>query len=313
VTILESVFVGVDLGGSNLRAALVGPGGEVLARRRGATVDRSPEAVLAAIEAEVGALRADAEALGMMPKALGLGVPGLVRPTDGTVATSPNFPSWADVPLQSELEACLGLAVHVENDVDAIAVGEFEYGAARGCRDVLMIALGTGVGGGLILEGRLRRGPDGTAGEVGHITVRPGGRPCGCGNRGCLEAYASATAITARAVEAGLVGFGEGTERIAELARAGDARARGLFRDAGRCLGITLAGVVNLLNLDRAVVGGGVSRSWDLLRPAVLREIERRAFPLPARRLAVVPAALGDDAGVLGAAWLARRCAAALS
>lgn len=300
------VFLGVDLGGNNLRAALVGPEGRILARRRRATVDRSPEAVLAAVEAEVDGLRAAARSSGVTPLALGVGAPGLVRPEDGVVATSPNFPAWRDVPLQQELEARLGLRVRVENDVNAFAVGEFQWGAAKGGRDVLVVALGTGVGGGLILEGRLRRGPDGTAGEVGHVTVRPGGRPCGCGNRGCLEAYASATAIAARAVEAGVIGSGGEAEAVARLARGGDARSAALFRDAGRCVGVALAGVANLLNLDKAVVGGGVSRSWDLLEAAIRREIGRRAFRLPACRLEVVPGALGDDAGVLGAAWLAR-------
>ena len=156
-----------------------------------------------------------------------------------------------------------------------------------------MLTIGTGVGAGLILDGRLWTGIDGAAGEFGHITVEPNGRPCGCGNRGCLEQYASATAISP---ERG------GAAAVALRARQGDAGAAALFEQAGRYLGIAAAGVLNLLNLEAIILGGGVAESFELLAAPMRREILARSFAIPAARVRVVKGELGDDAGVLGAA-----------
>lgn len=307
----EPLYLGADLGGSNLRLALVRGDGEIVARVRcPTTAGRSVEGVLDAVLAMASQLRGHASCAGGEVKALGVGVPGLVSPEPGEVVTSPNFPDWRNVPLRNLLERALCLPVHVENDVNAIVVGEWMFGAAQGARDVLAVTLGTGVGGGLILGGELRRGPDGTAAEVGHVAAMPQGRACRCGSRGCLEAYASATALTARATELGLLEPSVASaEGLAALARGGDRRARRVFAEAGRYLGIVLAGAANLLNLEVVVVGGGVSRSWDLLQPSTQREIVRRAFQAPAKRLRIVATKLYDDAGTLGAVWLARHAA----
>jgi len=169
-----------------------------------------------------------------------------------------------------------------------------------------MVTLGTGVGGGLILDGRLWTGSDGFAGEFGHMTVEPDGRPCPCGNRGCLEQYASATALVAAARESALPGrVAESAESLADAARSGDPRAVALFVRAGRYLGIAAAGVINLLNIEAIVVGGGVAASFPLWGEAMRQEIDMRGFRPAVARVAVVRSELGDDAGVLGAAALA--------
>ncbi len=299
-------WLGADLGGRNLRLAVLDDRLTIQARFRRPTGDRSVEGVLRYLEEGVERL---VRSVGGRVAGLGLGFPGLVDPREGRVVAAPNFPGWEDVPLGTLLEGRLGMLVHVENDVNAIAVGEHRMGAARGLRDVLVLTLGTGVGGGLVLGGRLRRGPDGTAGEVGHIPVFPAGRRCTCGAQGCLETYASATAVEAacRKVRPDLPGGSE----FARAARAGDAGLGRIFALAGRAVGIAAAGLVNVLNLEMLVVGGGLAGAWDLMEPAVRRELDRRAFGLPARRLRIRPWALGDDAGPVGSVVLVRERAGA--
>ena len=295
-------WVGVDLGGSNLRVALLDPGLRILERWHRRTEDRSVDGVVRAVAAAHEALRARAPA-----RAVGIGVPGLVAVRSGTVIESPNFPGWRGVPIGQLLERRLGVPVHVENDVNAIAVGEHRFGAGRGCANLLVMALGTGVGGGLILGGSLYRGVDGTAGEVGHVPVYPRGRPCRCGSRGCLEAYASATAVAEAATARGLRwDRGEGALGVARAARRGDPVARHVLRAAGTAVGIAAAWLANLLNLEAMVVGGGLAGAWDLMEGPARSALERRSFRVPARRLRMVPSELGDDAGVIGSAVLAR-------
>ncbi len=295
------LWVGVDLGGNNLRAAVVDDRLTVRVRIRRPTGERAVDGVLRALEEAVEHLGRSAEG----PIAgVGLGFAGLVDSRRGRVVEAPNFPGWEGVPIGPLLEDRLGVPVHVENDVNAIAAGEHRLGAARGLRDALVLTLGTGVGGGLVLGGRLRRGPDGTAGEVGHMPVFPGGRRCTCGGTGCLEVYASATAVEAacRRVRPDLAGGSE----FSRAARAGDPTLRRIFARAGRAVGIVVAGLVNVLNLEMLVVGGGLAGAWDLMEPAARRELERRAFGLPGRRLRIRPWALGDDAGPLGSVLLLR-------
>ncbi|RMG97626.1 MAG: ROK family protein [Candidatus Dadabacteria bacterium] len=236
---------------------------------------------------------------------VGIGVPGLVDPDRGRVAVAPNLPALNERELGPDLGRVLGRPVRVENDVNAIAVGEWRKGAGRGARALLVVTLGTGVGGGLILAGTLYRGPDGTAGEVGHMPLRPGGPRCRCGARGCLEVYASATAVVAAARAAGVPTEG-GAAAVAVAARAGDPRARKVFARAGAAVGVAAAGLVNLLNLDRMVIGGGLAGAWDLMEPHARRELGRRAFSRPLERFRWAPSLLGDDAGVVGAAILAK-------
>ena len=300
----ESVCIGVDVGGTNLRGALVDPDGVVLGRESLATdIASGRDPFLERLFGLLARLRGGAEAQGKRVQAAGLGVPGLLS-NDGVLRSSVNLVALEGLDLAGTVSAGIGLPAVALNDANASAVGEQCFGAGRPFASSLMLTLGTGVGAGLILNGALWTGIDGVAGEFGHITVEPNGRRCGCGNRGCLEQYASATAIAALA---SAVGVGVGCGRldaalVAALAREGDPGACAIFEQAGAYLGIAAAGVVNLLNLEAIILGGGVAESFDLLAPVLRGEIAARAFAVPGGRVRVLKGELGDDAGVLGAA-----------
>lgn len=292
----QELCIGVDLGGSNLRLALSDREGRVLARCAEATLPAAGlDPLLARLLSALKRLREEALKQGATVAAVGLGLPGLVL-KDGVVRSSVNLPPLEGVNLPRDLSAELGVPVLAINDANAGALGEKRYGAGRKYASLIMLTIGTGVGGGLILDGKLWTGADGTAGEFGHIPVEPEGRPCGCGSRGCLEQYASATAISGGSGDAAAV---------ASRARQGDVEALARFAEAGRYLGIAAAGVVNLLNLEGIILGGGVAESFELLAPALRRELDSRTFPVPGARVRVERGELGDDAGVLGAAALA--------
>jgi len=299
---MESVCIGVDVGGTNLRCALVSGSGVVLRRVSQPTrVAAGCPSFLSRLLLSLSRLKEQAEADGVRVAAVGLGVPGLIT-AQGVIRSSVNLVPLQGLNLAQAVTEGVGLPALALNDANASAIGEQRFGAARPYRSSLMLTIGTGVGAGLILDGRLWTGIDGSAGEFGHITVEPEGRPCGCGNRGCLEKYASATAITACA--AGTVREGEGGDAAAVAARAlqGDAASARIFEQAGRYLGIAAAGVLNLLNLEAIVLGGGVAGSFELLAAPMRREIGVRAFAIPAARVRIVQGELGDDAGIMGAA-----------
>jgi glucokinase len=300
----DSVCLGVDVGGTNLRCALVAADGTVLQRASLATDIASGRAFF--LERLLGLLvelKDSARAQGMRVLAAGLGVPGLFS-NDGVLRSSVNLVALEGLNLARTVSDGLGLPAVALNDANASAVGEQRFGAARSYASYLMLTLGTGVGGGLILDGKLWTGIDGVAGEFGHVTVEPNGRSCGCGNRGCLEQYASATAIAALAAGCGLGADGGRLDaaRVAQLAREGNATAMGIYHQAGVYLGIAAAGAINFLNLEAIILGGGVAESFDLLAETMSREIAARAFAIPAQRARVLKGELGDDAGVLGAA-----------
>lgn len=288
----RELCIGVDLGGSNLRLALVDREGRVLLRRCEPTLAGAGlHSLLSRIEAGVHELRQQAKAMDLRVASVGVGVPGLVC-SDGVIRSSVNVAALDGVNLARELSASTGLPVLALNDANASALAEYRYGAGRGASSLIALTIGTGVGAGLILDGKLWTGADGAAGEFGHIPVEPHGRPCGCGGRGCLEQYASALAIAPDGNAAAVAG----------RARDGDAAALALFALAGCYLGIAAAGVVNLLNLELVIVGGGVAGSFDLLAPSLRRELFARTFPVAAARVRVEQGKLGDDAGIVGAA-----------
>lgn len=310
----SSQSVGIDLGGTNIRMALVGVGGTILGRYRFPTqADRGWKDVVLRTARGVQELLAHG---GRGPFAgVGIGAPGAVLYKEGVVIESPNLPDWHYVPLRTLLQEHLGCPVMVENDADAIALGEGGYGAARGIGNYLVITLGTGVGGGLVLGGKLWRGLQASAAEVGHFPVEPMGYPCGCGGSGCLETVASATAIARMAIEA--MESGRDTEirrlsgdnidnvdaeMVSRAARQGDEVAQGIFNRMAVALGMVLAGIVNLLHLEAIIIGGGVSASWDCFGEKLQKEMQKRLFPGPARKVKVLLAQLGDDAGILGMA-----------
>jgi glucokinase len=212
---------------------------------------------------------------------------------------------------QHDLHEALGIDVILENDATAAAIGEHWLGASREYENSICVTLGTGVGGGILFNGQALRGPDGTAGEIGHICVEPSGHPCGCGSWGCLEQYASATAVVRMAGEIADEGSTLDTSKpftakdVFETAKSGDKACVETFRSMGRHLGLALAGLINALNPEAIVFAGGMSAAWDMFIEETRGQIMKRAFREPGLRAKLVRAELGDDAGILGVASLA--------
>lgn len=309
----------VDLGGTNLRAANIDSCGRIHERARTATPQSDdPADVVNSIAAAVRDCQAAALQRGAHIDAVSIVVPGTVQTETGLVINSPNCKSLQGYRLGPALESALGRSVLLENDANAATLGEMWQGAARGFQSILCLTLGTGVGGGIILDGTLWRGADGTAGELGHTSVEPfGGVQCKCGNTGCLEVYASATAIVRMAREGlaqhpgsslhSIQGSELTSEKVFSAAMAGDKLAREVFRTAGVYLGIAMASFVNIFNPEIIVIGGGMSAAWEMFAEPAQAETLRRAFRAPAQRCRIVQAERGDDAGLIGAAWLALR------
>jgi glucokinase len=311
----QGLLIGIDLGGTNCRAALVHPNGKIGESRRMPTrIHEGLEPLMGRLFGLCHELLTVAKEEGCRICAIGVGTAGVIG-NDGSVNVSPNLPPLNGVPFAKRLKENLNLPVTVVNDANAIAWGEALFGGGRPFFSFLTVTLGTGVGGGLVLERRLWEGADGAAGEVGHIMVEPEGRICGCGSRGCLEQYASASGIVKSVRE--FLDAGEDSilsklteqqltsHKVAEAARKGDRVALAALEEAGRRLGQVLGSVANLLNLEGVVITGGASESLDLMRPILEKEIKYRAFEVSARRLKIVRGELGDDAGILGAARIA--------
>lgn len=336
---MNSFAIGVDLGGTNLRIAAVDGDGKVLEKiTTGTEVKRGRNLVIDEMCNAIRSLALKHSGANKLA-GIGVGVPGIIDMQTGMVRESPNLPDWSDYPVREEIERRLNTTVLLENDANVAALGEKWMGAASNVDDVCMITLGTGVGGGLVLQGRIWHGMTGMAGELGHLNIEPDGAPCGCGGKGCLEQYASATAVKRMAIEAIATG------RAPELARAmtedpefsskvvyqmavqGDTAAKEIFTRVGRALGTALADLVNIFNVPMYVIGGGVSSAWDAFSPVMLEQLRSSSFVyrataptdavrgvhgtnipddvLPARRSTIITRALlGSDAGLMGAARL---------
>jgi len=229
------------------------------------------------------------------------------------VVKSPNFPDWNNLPLKKELERLLHVPIYIENDANAAALGEQWRGAASGIKSMILLTLGTGVGGGIVLNNKIWHGADGMAGEIGHMTLIPDGRQCSCGNVGCLEMYASARGIiqsyqetlTSSASPLSDTLKEVTSEKIFVAALAGDPLARRVMKEMGRMLSIGIANLINIFNPEMIVIGGGVKDAWQLFIGATHEEVMKRAFQVPASRTQIVPSFLGDDAGMIGAAAVA--------
>lgn len=308
------VVIGVDLGGTNLRTAILSPDGNILDRHKEATHAADGwEKVVARLIENIKRQRKSAIQQGFDVAAVGVGAPGIIQADKGIVVKSPNFPDWNNLPLKDQLEKTLGIPVFLENDANAAALGEQWRGAGRGIRSMILLTLGTGVGGGIILDNKIWHGADGMAGEIGHMTLIPDGRPCTCGNTGCLEMYSSARGIVQSfREELGKTSGGVpdqlkqiSSEQVYEAAGTGNEIAVRVMKDMGRMLGIGIASLINIFNPERIVVGGGVKDAWPLFIGATREEIMKRAFAVPAKRTEIVPSELGDDAGMMGAAAVA--------
>jgi glucokinase len=339
---MNKFSIGVDLGGTNLRIAAVDDQGTLLDKVSLGTElsmgrDRVIDDMCDAIQ------RMSQKYANSAPLAgIGIGVPGIIDLENGTMRTAVNLPGWGNYPARAEIQRRLQTTVILENDGNVAALGEKWLGAARDFSDMAMLTLGTGVGGGLVLGDAIWHGVNGMAGEFGHITVAPDGPLCGCGNRGCLELYASATAIVRMAREAAASNPGSALARVVtadpafsaqsiyDLAMHGDGDnnedARRVFERVGRALGIALSTLVNVLNLPVYVIGGGVASAWEAFAPSLFAELRQRSLVYAAndspdtpgneqstssgvksganQKTLVTRALLGSDAGLYGAARL---------
>jgi glucokinase len=313
--IARTAFVGVDLGGTNIRAAVFDDGMEILGRsemptRAQEAADHVIRRIAACVREALERSSVAAEEVG----GVGIGAAGLTDWRTGVVVLASNL-GWKNVPLKERLEQELdGLRVEVDKDTNAAALAEARLGAGREIRHFLYVTAGTGIGGGLILDGALYRGATGGAGDIGHVVVDPGGPLCGCGGRGCVEVFSSGAGMVNRARE--MLGDGaqaassamtvEGltTQTIFESADEGDVVAARVVEMAGRALGLALADYVNLNNPEAIVLGGGVVRAGRVYTDPVESELRRRALPALGEVVRLVPPGLGDDVGVAGAALL---------
>jgi glucokinase len=308
---MTTAVIGIDIGGTNLRSALVLSSGAILEQRRTASgIEQGRDSFCSRLLESIEDLRGSAAGRGITVLAVGAGVPGLIDRT-GLIRSSVNMRPLEDLNLGAFLEKRTGLPAACGNDANTIALGEQRFGAGRGLASFLVVTIGTGLGSGLILDGRLWTGAGGFAAEFGHVTLHPEGPPCPCGNRGCLEQYCSAGAVVRSARELipkdllAAAAADLSAEAVALLARQGVPGARAAFERLGQWLGVALGSLSNTLNLQAVIVGGGVAASFDLLLPALRAELSRRSFPTIYDGFAILKTELGDDAGLLGGAALA--------
>jgi len=309
---MKEIVIAVDLGGTNLRMAAVDRSGAVLFRTRRETPrgERAEKIVRAIVES---AIECQKNCSDFQVKAICAAVPATVSAERGLILKAPNLPALDDFQMAVALEKELGIKSILENDANAAAVGENWLGASKGFGNSIFVTLGTGVGGGIIINGKILRGMDGTAGEIGHICVEPLGVPCGCGSRGCLEQYSSATAIVRLAKDLESQYPQSNLKQrlrltaydVYQAGTQGDELALEVFRQMGFYLGVALGGLINVLNPETIIIGGGASAGWSLFLPHLQKTICQKAYREPAQRAQVSIAALGEDAGIIGAARLA--------
>jgi glucokinase len=307
----DILYIGMDLGGTNIKAGLVTGDGKILEEREVATeVQGGVDHVLNRM-AEV--IRGLARTSGQVKvKGAGVGLAGQINVKRGIYHSGPNFPGWSNVPVASELEKRADVPVVIDNDANLAALGEYAFGAGRGVTEMLMVTLGTGVGGGLILNGQLYHGASDAAGEVGHTSIHPDGPVCACGRRGCLEAYVGTRGILCRLKEK----LDSGAETVLRqkaynsiapkdigmAAEKGDRIAAEVLQETGDILGFGLANFADILNIERIVVGGGVANAGDLILQPAREALQREALKVVGDACTIVKAELGNTAGLVGAA-----------
>ncbi len=316
---MSKVVVGIDLGGTNIKTALVSTEKKVLSKNsRPSNADKGPDAVMDAMAEAVEDLMKETGTARADVLACGIGAPGPMNWQTGVVYSPPNLPGWENVPLAQLMYQRLSIPCFVDNDANVACYGEYWLGAGQGTQSMAVFTLGTGVGGGIVVFGELLRGIDGTAAELGHLKVQRDGRRCGCGGLGCLEAYASVTGMVRTAQEHldenpdSLLykQFHDQPDNITgkdltDAANKGDAFACWVHEETATWLGLGIASLINLQNPERIVLCGGMIAAGDLLFDPVRRVARENAFPVPAKRCEIVPAGLGSDSGVIGAAGCA--------
>jgi len=311
-------LIGVDIGGTNIKLALVDKKARLRGRRTFSTTSfKGKKALIDGIVKQIEDLISGQGLKKRDVIGVGIGAPGAVDIRTGTVHYLTNIPDWREVPLGNILKKRLGIPVFVDNDVNVMALGEVYFGAGKGAVNMLCITLGTGVGGGLILDGKLYRGSTYAAGEFGHVPINMDGPKCKCGSWACVEAYAGnsyivkdVTALIRNGAKTIITKLVKGDllkitpEIISEADHKGDKFAKKVWTDVGEKIGVGLAGVVNLLNVEKIVIGGGVAEAGKVLFDSIRSTIDKRAMKLPAKTVRIVKAKLGYDAGLIGAATL---------
>lgn len=299
----KKVKIGIDLGATRIKMALVDKEGRIFYRRQIHTPFNAKRndlinSIVTNVEEII--IRAGLKKKDVL--GLGIGVPGPVDSKKGVVHYFPNIKGWEEVPLKSILQRMLGLKVSLDNDVNAMTLAEHRFGAGKDALNLVCLTLGTGVGGGIIINGEIYRGSIMCAGEIGHIPINEKGPRCNCRGIACLERYIGNRYILERARR--IFGKNITLEHLSGLARSGNKKARGIWEDVGKKLATALTGVVNLLNPDKIIIGGGVSKAGELILRSLRSEIKNRAMKDQARHVKIVRTKLGDDAGIIGASLL---------
>ncbi len=308
--------IGIDVGGTNVKIALVNDKGNIIYSNSIPTrAEMGYEYTINNMKEAIAELIKETKSDKKSIEGIGFGFPGQIDYKKGVVRLAPNIPGWVEVPIAEIMEKEFGIPTRVDNDVRCAALGELNYGAGIGCENLICITVGTGIGSGLIINGKLVRGASNAAGEIGHIKLDMHGGPlCGCGDRGCLEAFASGPSIVAMAEE--YIKGGKSTKYrelanpditpyiVSEAAKQGDPVAKRIFTIVGEYIGIGLASVVNLLNPEKIIIGGGVAAAGDLLLNPIKENLIKRAMPIAGSAVEIVPAQLGNSAGVIGASLL---------
>ena len=310
--------IGIDVGGTNVKIALVDDGKIIYSNSVPTYAQMGYEYTVNNIKQAIRDLMKETETTSADIKGIGFDFPGQVDYKTGVVKLAPNIPGWVNVPIAQMIEDEFHIPTRIDNDVRCAALGELKFGAGRGCENFICITVGTGIGSGIVINGKVVRGATNAAGELGHIKLQMNGGPiCGCGDTGCLEAFASGPAIVAMAQEyikggkstkfreMAAVEGGEITPyMVAKAAEEGDPVAKRIFEIVGEYIGIGLTSVINLLNPERVIIGGGVAESGELLLGPIRKTIKERAMVVAGNAVEIVPAQLGNSAGVIGASML---------
>jgi glucokinase len=315
----QKLFIGVDLGATTIKSGVVDETGKIILQQKSPTeAHRGAQIVIANIQTSIQSLLKQSDSTSVF--GIGIGAPGIVT-DDGVVKAPPNINDWHDVPLRDELRKIFPHPIFVENDANAAAIAESKLGAGKDLNDFVFIIWGTGVGGGIIMNKKIYRGPYGGAGEIGHITIDYNGPECNCGNKGCIESYVGQRYLSQRTkalleamraekkiskIEELVGGNLDQIEPyiIAQAAEQGDETARTILNEAGQLLGYALASVVNLLDIEHIIIGGGISAAPEFVFHAIEQELRSRVLTPHRNKVKVVKATLGNDAGIIGAASL---------
>ncbi|HEV8604561.1 MAG TPA: ROK family protein [Tepidisphaeraceae bacterium] len=305
-------LIGIDIGGTNVKIGIIRTGDQFAVMKKISIPTNSNDPAEIMVQRIAEATKGLIAEVDQPILGIGVGCPGLIDPKSGTVKKSPNLPHLPGFPLRDTLQTLLGLDVEIQNDANAAALGEFLFGPSKGINNLVLLTLGTGVGGGVVADGHLLQGADNAAGELGHVKVEfTAGHPCACGKTGCLEAYAGAAGIARIATEAGAASAAGGTRvdtrALADAARAGDPAAQKTFFIVGQYLGRAIANLIDTFNPEKIVIGGGASATMELLRPGIIQAVDQFAsFPETLSRVQIGRSAFPDDINVIGAAatWL---------